>query len=106
MSSRVLSTSARGAVGGWLRAMLLASTALIAVTGPALADSVGQNGGTGGNAPNSSTPGGGGGAGAIGACCGRDGERGDGWDHACNRSQHAGARMRGIAIGGHLQRFG
>ncbi|WP_242918447.1 autotransporter-associated beta strand repeat-containing protein [Caulobacter sp. CCUG 60055] len=46
--------------------MLLASTALIAVTGPALADSVGQNGGTGGNAPNSSTPGGGGGAGAAG----------------------------------------
>lgn len=44
----------------------VAPLALIVAAGPALADSIGQNGGNGGNAPNSSTAGSGGGAGPAG----------------------------------------
>ncbi|MGO4625028.1 autotransporter-associated beta strand repeat-containing protein [Ensifer sp. 2TAB8] len=44
----------------------VAPLALIVASGPALADSIGQNGGSGGNAPNSSNAAGGGGAGMAG----------------------------------------
>ncbi|WP_179119682.1 autotransporter-associated beta strand repeat-containing protein [Ensifer adhaerens] len=44
----------------------VAPLALIVASGPALADSIGQNGAAGGNAPNYSTAAGGGGAGAAG----------------------------------------
>ncbi|MEZ2407233.1 autotransporter-associated beta strand repeat-containing protein [Bosea sp. RCC_152_1] len=68
-SRSALRVPASGVVVASLAAALansVAPLALILAAGPALADSIGQNGGTGGNAPNSSTAGSGASAGLGG----------------------------------------
>lgn len=92
----------------WLRAALLASTALVVAAGPAIADSIGQNGGAGGGAPNYSTAGGGAAAGLAGDGSttgtngggGSTGGNGAGGSGGASDSGGGGGQATGLAAGG------
>ncbi|WDZ80295.1 autotransporter-associated beta strand repeat-containing protein (plasmid) [Ensifer adhaerens] len=79
----------------------VAPLALIVASGPALADSIGQNGAAGGNAPNYSTAAGGGGAGTAGdgSATGTGGGGGD-TGGSGNRGGSGGASDSGGGGGG------
>ncbi len=106
--ARVNRSALRAPASGVIVASLAASLAnsvaplaLIVASGPALADSIGLNGGGGGNAGNYMTPGGGGGAGAAGdgSATGSGGGGGD-TGGSGNRGGPGGASDSGGGGGG------